>query len=299
MKTYIECLACLVGQAIDIANASLDEQGEKEGFMRFVLKNLSTFDYENPPPIMAMQMYARIRELSSIDDPYEDIKKRYNDRALEMYPILKKMVSESPDPFNTALRLAIAGNIIDFGAGQRHEDISLDDTVERTLKEPFSIDNTLELKHRLEHASTILYIGDNAGEIVFDRILIEEIGPKKVTFVTREVPVINDATIKDARYVGLDRVCRVVSSGSRAPGTPLDICSKEFKDMFFSSDVVISKGQGNFETLSSVPREVFFVLMVKCPVISRDIGSEVGGLVVLRSPASTVDANKVRGKEAG
>lgn len=289
MKTYIECLACLVRQAIDIANANLDEE-KREGFMRFVLKGLSTFDYRNSPPMMARQMYGRIRELSGIDDPYKDIKKHYNDKALQMYRGMKDTVNKSPDPFETALRLAIAGNIIDFGAGGGH-DISLDDTVKHALRDPFAIDFSHDLRSELEGASTVLYIGDNAGEVVFDRIFIEEIGPEKVTFVTRDIPIINDVTIEDATYVGMDKVCNVVSSGSTAPGTPLEICSEDFKDMFLSSDIVISKGQGNFETLSSASREIFFVLMVKCPVISREIGAEVGSLVVLKKPSPTVDSD--------
>ncbi|MCD6571516.1 MAG: DUF89 family protein [Deltaproteobacteria bacterium] len=280
MRTYFECVGCLVKQAIEIAQTNLKED-TREGFIREVLRQLSTFDYSNPPPIMALEMYGKIRQMAKINDPYAQIKRFYNNKALSLYPELKNLVKSSDDPLDTAMRIAVAGNIIDFGSGNK-KDIAVEEVIQNALNAPFTIDDRGWLKETLKDASSILYLGDNAGEIGFDKIFIEELDPSRVTFATRDEPIINDATIKDAEEVGLTDICRVISSGSKAPGTPLGICTQEFRDLFYSSDLVISKGQGNFETLSAPPREVFFLLMIKCPVIAREIGAPVGSFIAMK-----------------
>jgi len=273
-------VGCLVKQAIEIAQTNLKEDA-REGFIREVLRQLSTFDYSNPPPIMALEMYGKIRQMAQINDPYAQIKEFYNNKALSLYPELKTLVKSSDDPLDTAMRIAVAGNIIDFGSGNK-KDIAVEEVIQNALNSPFTIDDRGWLKETLKDASSILYLGDNAGEIGFDKIFIEELDPSRVTFATRDEPIINDATIKDAKEVGLTDICRVISSGSKAPGTPLDLCSEEFRDLFYSSDLVISKGQGNFETLSAPSREIFFLLMIKCPVIAREIGAPVGSFIAMK-----------------
>ncbi|MCK5255186.1 MAG: DUF89 family protein, partial [Deltaproteobacteria bacterium] len=121
---------------------------------------------------------------------------------------------------------------------------------------------------------------DNAGEIVFDRLFIEQLPREKVTYVVRGEPIINDVTIEDAREVDMFELVDVIDNGSDAPGTILETCSHEFQKRFASSDLVIAKGQGNYETLSDINKRIFFLLQVKCPVIAKDIGFEVGSFVV-------------------
>ena len=132
----------------------------------------------------------------------------------------------------------------------------------------------------MREAKDILYLGDNAGEIVFDRLFIEQMPHEKVTYVVRGEPIINDVTIEDAREVDMFDLVDVIDNGSDAPGTILETCSHEFQQRFASSDLVIAKGQGNYETLSDVNKRIFFLLQVKCPVIAKDIGFEVGSFIV-------------------
>ncbi len=175
-----------------------------------------------------------------------------------------------------AIRMAIAGNTIDWGP-ERPFDIEQE--VIDSLVSDFAVCDYNRFKRYLGDASEILYLGDNAGEAVFDRILIEEM-KKPATFVVREMPVINDITFWDALAAGLDEVAGLVSSGVDAPGTLLESCSADFKRIYDNSDLIISKGQGNYEALSDEKRPIFFLLKVKCRVIARDIGVAEGGMVL-------------------
>lgn len=279
MKTHIECIACLVKQAVEIAQEHIPQQ-KQDTFIRTILERISKMDYSDPPPLMATQMYSLVRGLTGVIDPYAGVKKYYNEKALGLYPEFARLVGSSHDPLETALRIAVAGNIIDFGMGTR-DSIQIKETVDRALSARFAINDIGSLRERLTDASTILYLADNAGEIVFDRLFIEQLGPKRVVCAVRHEPIINDATMDDAGQAGLCSVCRVISSGSPSPGTPLHLCSQEFRRLFVRADVVIAKGQGNFETLSRPGRDVFFLFMVKCPVISREAGVPVGSFVVM------------------
>ena len=151
------------------------------------------------------------------------------------------------------------------------------DLVRRKELETKTVD---ELHKQIREAKDILYLGDNAGEIVFDRLFIEQLPYQKLTYVVRGEPIINDVTIEDAREVDMCDLVEVIDNGSDAPGTILDNCSHEFQKRFAYSDLIIAKGQGNYETLSDVDQRIFFLLQVKCPVIARDIGCEVGSFVV-------------------
>ncbi|MBN2298585.1 MAG: DUF89 family protein [Deltaproteobacteria bacterium] len=279
MKTYIECIACLVKQAVEISKLHIPKDSQ-DPFIRDVLVRISSMDYSKPPPVMAAEMYSMIKGLTGITDPYEEIKRYYNEKALTLYPELERLVADSEDPFETALRIAVAGNIIDFGIGTK-DSIQIRATIETALKDRFAIDRIHELRQRLTDARLVLYLADNAGEIVFDRLFIEQIGAGRVVCAVRHAPIINDATLDDAEDAGLINVCRVISSGCTAPGTLLPLCSQEFKDIFESADVVVSKGQGNFETLNQSDRDIFFLFMTKCPVISREVGVPVGSFVSL------------------
>ena len=279
MKTYIECIGCLVKQSVEIAKAHIPED-KQDVFIRTILRRISEIDYSNPPPIMATEMYSMVKDLTGITDPYAEIKNYYNQKALNLYPEFTRLVASSDDPFETALRIAVAGNIIDFGIGTK-DSIQIRETVDRALNARFAINHIRDLKERLAEPGQVLYLADNAGEIVFDRLFIEQLGPERVVCAVRHAPIINDATLDDAKKVGLCDVCEVISSGSRAPGTPLDMCSDDFRDLFESAQVVIAKGQGNFETLSQASRDIFFLFMAKCPVISREAGVPVGSFIVM------------------
>lgn len=278
MKTYIDCIPCIISQTIKLSrDLGLDLKDQKF-LLREVLSVLSNVSYSKSPPHIAKEVYRLIHKILKNPDPYKKVKEKYNKLALKLYPSLKKEVENSKDRFKKAVKLAIAGNVIDFGSNRK---FSLNKTIKDVLKKKLTVDNVSSLKKALKNASTILYLGDNAGETVFDRILIEEIPKKKIYYGVRGYPVINDATLEDARDCGLNRVTQLISNGSDAPGTILEECSKKFKSIFDKSDLIIAKGQGNYETLNEVKgKKIFFLFMVKCPVIASDAGCSVGGYVV-------------------
>jgi len=211
-------------------------------------------------------------------DPFREAKRISNDTVLEMYDDLKKKVSSSGNPFLTSLKLAIAGNIIDFAI---HDYCDLEGTIEKVLNSDFAIDHSVQLRKALKEAEKILYIGDNAGEIVFDKLFISEIAHPGLVYSVRGAPVLNDATMEDAEYTGITSITKVISSGTDAPSTILARSGDEFRENFEKADVIISKGQGNLEGLiSDADRRIFFLLMVKCDVIAEYLNVSKGDYVV-------------------
>lgn len=280
METGPECIPCLLRHTRDLARNNLPGP-DREIFYEAVMDLLARFDRKNPPPLFAGEMYRVLERMAGIPDPYAEQKASSNRRALALVPTLEKVISSSSDPVEAAMRIAVAGNIVDFGVHDA-PDCGLEETVERALRTPFAVDCTAELLPRLRGGGSVLYIGDNAGEIVLDRLFIQRISPARVTFAVRSAPIINDATLPDARQAGLTGVCEVVESGSPVSGTPLELCTEEFRELFFSCGTVISKGQGNFETLSGSGREVFHLLVAKCPVIASRTGAPLGSFIALK-----------------
>lgn len=251
---------------------------EKNSFTRGMTMLYSKSQENFSAPCFSRELHQILKLYSNNPDPYIEVKKHSNDLVLGMYPALKKLLIESENPYETALRLAIAGNIIDFGISNQYD---LDATIDKVLKSDFAINRSSELKGALSTAKTVLYLGDNSGEIVLDKLFIETIMHPNLTYVVRGAPVINDATIDDARYVGMDTVADVITNGYDAPSTIVDKCSDEFKELFDCADVIISKGQGNLEgLLGKTDKEVYFLLMVKCDVIAEALKVKKGDFVV-------------------
>jgi len=259
-----------------------DDQKIMERILRQVLFRLANVSFDNTPPFIGRNIHRIIKLLSGNNDPYLEIKKDSNTLAMKMMLSLKELIKSSTDPFETAVRLAIAGNIIDYGQGNYVGEEKIKKTISQCLDQPISKENFNELKEEIEKASNILYLGDNAGEVFFDKLLIEELNGYPITFVVRGAPTINDALRDDARMAGLDKLVAVVDNGSDVPGTILEECSEEFKRLFFEADLVIAKGQGNYETLSDEQKKIFFLLKAKCPVIAEDIGCQEGDMVIAK-----------------
>jgi len=282
MKTVLECIPCFLRQAVDAGRMATTDAAVHEKLLRAVLKKAYEMPFSQSPPHMGREIHRIIRELTGNYDPYAEIKSHFNRVALDMYRDLKEKVRSAAHPFETAVRLAIAGNIIDFAFNSNKDNIKLTDTVDDTLSRQFAINNIAQLKEKVDRTRSILYLGDNAGEIVFDRILIEELPVERTTFVVRAQPVINDVTREDAEFVGMTEIVEVIDNGSDAPGTILETCSDEFRKRFGQADLVIAKGQGNYETLNTIEqKDIFHLLRVKCPVIAKDIGCDEGSIVVL------------------
>lgn len=280
MRTYFDCIPCFVRQALDSVRMTTDDEQIQERVLREALRLGSQMDFHQSPPAMAQRIHRYIREITGEEDPYLELKNRFNKLALQMYPELRRRVKNSADPLETAVRLAIAGNIIDFGVNSVVDQSKLESTIAESLTDQLDTEALEQFADATLRAADILYLGDNAGEIVFDRLLIEQLPYEKITFVVRASPILNDATMQDARIVGLTDIVSVIDSGSDAPGTILESCSEAFRRRFDESDLVIAKGQGNYETLSDVDKEVFFLIKPKCVVLARHLGCEIGSSVL-------------------
>lgn len=282
MKTYFDCIPCFIRQALDAARFVTSDETVQETIMRRVFEHAATMELTDTPPVMGRFIHRVVREVSGNPDPYRDVKAASNRFALSLLPALRSRLDASSNPFETAVRLAMAGNIIDFGVFASIDRDQVMESLESSFDTPIAgeVDAFQRCVRRARH---ILYLTDNAGEIVFDRLLIEQIGPEKVTVAVKGEPVINDATREDAEQAGLTGRVRVIDNGADAPGTILEACSPAFRDTFDRADLIIAKGQGNYETLSDVDAPIAFLLKAKCPVIADDLGVAVGSLVLQRA----------------
>jgi len=282
MKTFFDCIPCFVRQGLDSVRMVTDDEAVHEQLLREILRSAAEMDLRRSPPVMAQRIHRLIRDLTGRNDPYRRSKDRFNRLALGIYPEIEARVRSSGSPLETAVRLAIAGNVMDMGVNSRLAEHEVHEAIDESLKAPFDGD-VKAFGEAVSRANNILFLADNAGEIVFDRLLIEQLPVERVTVAVRGFPVINDATMKDAEVAGLTGLVEVIDNGSDAPGTILDDCSDEFRGRFDAADLIIAKGQGNYETLSDAEKDIFFILKAKCPVIARDLDCRVGSLILQRS----------------
>lgn len=256
----------------------------QERMVRELLHWTAQMDLMQPPPVLGQRIHRRLREISGVADPYLAEKIRLNRMAMDVVSQLKANAQAAQDPLAAAVQLAIAGNVIDLGASADITRADVLRSVDQAQAEPV-IGDQEGFREAVRKARRILYLADNAGEIVFDRLLIEALSPERVTVAVRGAPIINDATITDAHTAGIHEICNVIDNGSDAPGTLLEDCSRTFRQRFSEADLILAKGQGNFETLSEAPYPIFFLFKVKCPVIGSHAGLPVGTHVLARSRA--------------
>ncbi|MFW6224243.1 MAG: damage-control phosphatase ARMT1 family protein, partial [Bacteroidota bacterium] len=210
----------------------------------------------------------------------------YNEKMMEREVLMQESIIESPNPFRTAVKHAITGNIIDFGGRHDIDENMIMREIDRKRSRALYIDHSKILRGKILNAEKLMYLGDNCGEIIFDKLLIEEIvklNPEiEVTYVVRGAPVINDIIMEDALQVGMNKLARVIDNGYEGPGTELENCTPEFTKEFMDADVIISKGQGNLESLfDSDHKGLFFLLMVKCEAVARRVNAKMGSQVCL------------------
>lgn len=285
MKMYNDCFPCIARGALEAARLATTDEAVQLDILQTVLEKLAKMDPASPPPLMAGFIHQTIETWTGVTDPYAALKKKYNSLAMDLYPWLQTLKDDpGRDRFETSVRLAIAGNIIDFGTAAAVGENTLMDTISHALELPVngSVDR---LKQAVEKADHILWLADNAGEIVFDKLMLEEMDMAKVVYAVRGGPVQNDATLEDAQAVGLTDMVRVISSGAAIPGTLLPWCGSELTAAFKQADLIISKGQGNFETLAHDDPRIFFLFKAKCPVVARHGKCDLGD-VVIRALAS-------------
>ncbi|NPU98893.1 MAG: DUF89 family protein [Candidatus Omnitrophica bacterium] len=280
MKATLDCIPCFIRQTLEAARMVSTDPAVHEQIVREVLRWTGEMDLRIPPPVMGQRIHRRLREITGVEDPYRAAKEQSNRMALSLLPELKAMIDTAPDPLITAARLAIAGNVIDMGVNGTVTETDVRRSIQHALEEPFTGDSA-GFQQAIANARNILYLADNAGEIVFDRLLIEQLPPGRVTVAVRGAPILNDATLTDARAVGLHEIAEIIDNGSDAPGTVLADCSPEFNRRFAAAGLILAKGQGNFETLNDESRDIFFLFKAKCPVIAAHAGVPVGAQVCM------------------
>ncbi|MFW6081678.1 MAG: damage-control phosphatase ARMT1 family protein [Desulfosalsimonas sp.] len=280
MKTYFECFPCFLEQALRACRFMELDSEKTRRVINAVAEMIPSVPSENSPPETGRLVYGIISEVSGNPDPFRQVKDKNTKGALKLYPEMKKMLDNAEDRLAAAIRIAAAGNVIDCGV---KEPYAVEEEVGRILENRFAMFDLEAFRQGVEITERILYIGDNAGECVFDRVLIEEL-EKPVTYVVREKPVINDATVEDAKAAGIDKVAQIVSSGTDAPGTVLSTCSKQFLEMLERPFLKISKGQGNYEALSGQIDGIFFLLKAKCDVVAHDLEVPKGQMIFTGLP---------------
>jgi uncharacterized protein with ATP-grasp and redox domains len=280
MKTQIECFPCFLRQTIIALKQLHCPQDIRREIFRDVLSIIKRAEMSKPPAYTTTFIHRAIRDRLGMD-PFSKIKSEYNTIAMGLYPALKEKVNSSTDPFWTAARLAIAGNIIDFGI---FTSIDIEKSVADALEDNIAVDDYNSFSEAVHQTDSVLYLLDNSGEIVFDKLLIEELvrKGKAVKAVVKGSPVLNDVTMDDAHQVHLSDVCDVIDNGSDAIGTILPWTSPEFQKHFQAADLIISKGQGNFETVAAGKR-TYFLFQAKCDVVSKDLGLSAGAMLLKKS----------------
>jgi len=284
MKLHLDCVPCYIRQVLEAAQMVTDDKEILEKILREALIAASKFDMEANGLLAQAMIKKSIKDIMPAVNPYEKVKKEFNIICLELVETFKKMIEDYGDTFEGYLRMALAGNIIDSGPNARLNKEIIINTIRESLSQNIDPEKIMQLKENIYTAKKILYIGDNAGEIVLDRLFIENLPAEKITYAVRGGPALNDATREDAEMTGMADIVNIVDTGLDMPAAILDLCSKEFIRVYEDSDLIISKGQGNYEALSDEVKNIFFLLKIKCPVIvgSFNYKYKVGDIVVDR-----------------
>jgi uncharacterized protein with ATP-grasp and redox domains len=334
MKARVGCIPCFVKQGLSAVRLSTPDPAAQQRVLDEVLRRIQGLSLDSSPALLSQIVYATVREMTGVADPFAQARRETNRLALALLPDLERRIAASPDPLHTAIKVALIGNVVDLGIGGHAFDLERD--IAQGLEAGLTVDDypafqaalnaPLEMGHseRGEESHTtnarscqscetlrcaqsdgkaalqraagecrtsarsakrkLLYVCDNSGEIAFDRLLIERLRERcEVTASVKSQPIINDATMQDAEEVGLPAVARVIETGSGDIGVNWDRASEEFKEAFRAADIILAKGQGNFETLDETPGEIFFLLKAKCPEVAAELAVSEGALIFLRN----------------
>ncbi|MGM0381227.1 MAG: damage-control phosphatase ARMT1 family protein [bacterium] len=280
MEPTVDCIPCFINQVLDMQDSLALENDTRDEIVDCALDESRKIMQGQPTPLAMRNVMEKINYLSGCQDPYLEFKKESTRAALEILPRLREIVEESADPFARAVEFSVAGNAIDLAVMDKGDLEGIVQKLKELEKSEFAIDHTAQLADELADAGSILIIGDNAGEIVFDRLIIEQLELPEIYYGVRGFPILNDATEAEARAAGIDEQARLINTGQRVPGVVLAEADDEFREVFNRADVVIAKGQGSFETLVDIPRPVYHLFKVKCAVVAEQVGSEVGKFMV-------------------
>lgn len=285
MRMHDKCLPCVVNQVIKVAN--ITGVNTKEELLREVFTYLSKMNFDTTTPEMIGEIFDMIKKHTNNPDPYKETRNYYNTLFLNLLPEFERKIEQAENSFMLAIRYAIVGNIIDFNPIHNTLLEEIYNCFEKMEQLELAIDDSLPLMKDISNAGTLLYLGDNCGEICLDKILlkkIKELNPNiKLLFGVRGKPVVNDSIADDAYSVGIDEYAEIVDNGDGSLGTVLSRTSPSFKDLYNEADVVIAKGQANYECLSEENKNIYFLLMTKCNVIANDIGVEEKKMICMKN----------------
>jgi uncharacterized protein with ATP-grasp and redox domains len=279
MKSALDCIPCFVAQALNVVRLTTDDPQVHEWILREGLRRASEADLAQSPALFGRGIHRLVRELTGQDDPYLTIKQESNRVALALLPAWCERLRATKNPRLAAVKLAVVANVIDFGIKGDLTTEQIPAALESSFAAPLmgDVDGFFAAA---EGATDILFLADNAGELVFDRLLIELLPRQKITVAVKGGPAINDALRADATAAGLDGLVTVMDTGTDGAGIVIDACSRKFQRRFAGADLIIAKGQANFESLDGCAQNIFFLFKVKCPVVARHIGQAVGSLVL-------------------
>ena len=283
MKAKNACIPCIMKQAYNTARRATKDTVKIRKILDETANYCQTLDLDQAPADASNYVYEMTREITGNDDPYREEKKRYNDLCLGMIDDLRREIEKRDDPLYAAARVAILGNVIDLGIGYAFD---LDEELKNIFSVTLPQDDFKDFKQTVSSGrKNILYLADNCGEIVFDRLFIERLKENHdVTLVVKQGPIINDATMIDAEYVGLKSMVRTIDTGSASIGVRWSMVSEEFVAAYDAADVIVSKGQGNFETMSDRDKDIYFLLRAKCDSVADMLGVKTGDIVFKRGP---------------
>lgn len=284
IKLPYECIPCLAKQFVRVASRATDDHTIQTNIISKGLSHLSEELDKSYAPYITGNIYKYVRELTGVQDPYKAEKEEFNQIALELIDQfqLEDGIQSSAYPLDTAIRLSIAGNIIDFGLSRELDRTDVHDSIHMSLEQDIFGTESSEFEQVVKSSKKILFLADNAGETAFDTLLLKHLPMEKIRYVVKGGPCVNDATYEDAAAVGIHELVKIIDNGAAYQGTLLDVCSQEFIKEFEEADLIISKGQANFESLYNCQnKKIFFLLRAKCQVIADSIGCAKDDFVLL------------------
>ena len=281
MNIHDACVGCIINQSARVADAIGADEKLQTQLISTVEEMSKSFSFSQTPPQIAAYVYEKMALIAGKSDLYDEVKEHSTQKARSFIPFLRQELKKSDDKLLTATKIAVAGNVIDLAAEVAFD---LEEELSKIFETEFAHNDFVQYKRSLERAATVLVIGDNVGEHIFDYVFIEtlqKLYPNAVfSYMVRGVPIINDVTMKEAKEAGFDKLCNLVDSGVNTPGFDYERANDAAKELYDTADVVISKGMGNFESLSPTHREnVCFLLKVKCNVVANFLGAEVGDII--------------------
>ncbi len=276
MKTYQACIPCIEKLMESTLNKTNLDDLKKQVILDKFKEDWVKADMSLPPARTAGLIYQKVLQETAQDDLFKAHKKFSIQEALKLYPRLKNLADDASDPLEMAIRISALGNILDVANPNNY---NLEDEITRLMDVQIVGDSQEIFRNKLSSVDSLLILADNAGEAVFDKVLIETIDVPTV-YAVKSKPAFDDALLADARQAGIDQVAQIIETGTPYPGTYLPSCTPEFQDIFTNAPLVLAKGQANFETLSNASRDLFFLLKVKCEVVSEEINFPIGSLTL-------------------